>query len=188
MAEVKKYRLFTGVLYPDSEVYSCTTVLDSLAFCFEEYAFILHDADTLEDGSAKKPHYHWMGKRKNPVTIKTIANSLGVAENYIETIKNGWKKMAQYLIHFNDEDKAQYSPEDVNASFNYMAMFEDNLSSQEQAKCIMAYIVNHGTQSILDLTRWAIDEGFWSEYRRGYGIWKDIVHEMKSEYGGSLNG
>ena len=45
-----KDRKFQGILYPDSESYCCEDVLNVLKSTFPEFAYILHDKDTDENG------------------------------------------------------------------------------------------------------------------------------------------
>lgn len=44
--------------------------------------------------------------------MSVVANFLGLPENDIEIVKN-FDNMVMYLIHLNDIDKFQYSPDDV---------------------------------------------------------------------------
>lgn len=52
-----KDRKFQGILYPDSESYCCDDVLNVLKSTFPEFAYILHDKDTDENGELKKTSY-----------------------------------------------------------------------------------------------------------------------------------
>lgn len=52
-----KDRKFQGVLYPDSESYCCDDVLNVLKSTFPEFAYILHDKDTDENGGIEKVPY-----------------------------------------------------------------------------------------------------------------------------------
>ena len=71
-----KSRSFLGVLYPDSESYDCSAVLERLSCLFEEWAYILHDSDSDENGELKKAHIHWVGRLENATSLLAIADSL----------------------------------------------------------------------------------------------------------------
>lgn len=88
-----------------------------------DYAAICHDKDTFEEditindvlhkkGEIKKAHYHVVVKFKNAKWSTALASELEIAENYIE-VAHDLKRSLLYLIHFYDEDKYQYSVEDV---------------------------------------------------------------------------
>ena len=104
----------------------------------KEYAFIVHDKDTKDDGTLKRPHVHIMMRFNNPTPIKTVCNWFGVTENYFETIgdKNGssWETAVNYLIHGNDETKFQYAHEEVTSNFNYTAFIDKYKSSINNRK------------------------------------------------------
>ena len=60
MADNKKIRNFSGVLYPDSESYNCNEVIDRIKSKFKQWAFCLHDMDVNDEGELKKAHIHWV--------------------------------------------------------------------------------------------------------------------------------
>lgn len=81
-------RRFCGILYPDAENYDCDHVLESIKSYFDDWAFILHDKDVVdESGELKKAHYHWVGSLKNPVSITTVINRLEVPSQAVEYVK-----------------------------------------------------------------------------------------------------
>ena len=172
---VVKCRNFHGVVYPDSESYDCNEVLEKLNDVFVEWAYILHDSDVDENGEVKKAHIHWLGKRKTPVTVKTIANALGLAEHDVERTKS-WKKIVRYLIHADNEDKFQYQPEQVVTNFDYGA-YVSPLSDVEMAMNIIDHILENGIVRTTELAHWCAVNGLWSEFRRSYPIYAAIMHE-----------
>lgn len=50
MADAKKIRNFSGVLYPDSESYNCDEVISRIKSKFKQWAFCLHDMDVNDEG------------------------------------------------------------------------------------------------------------------------------------------
>lgn len=94
----------------------------------KNYALILHNHDTKENGEKIKPHYHVWLYSNNRISIGKIAKSLGDNEQQFESMTkrgNSLRSSAEnsllYLIHetSNSQDKYQYSAEDVEANFNY---------------------------------------------------------------------
>lgn len=73
MGNSKQYRIFTGVLYPDSKSYDYQVILKVLGDTFDEFAYITHDADVDSEGKPKKVHVHWLGRLQNPTTIGGIS-------------------------------------------------------------------------------------------------------------------
>jgi len=91
----------------------------------KSWAIITHDKDTLPNGQLKPPHFHCVMTFSNAKTIRSIADAIGVEMQYVEKIRSSSKAARLYLIHRNDPDKYQYSPEDVKASFDYISYVDD---------------------------------------------------------------
>ena len=175
----KKDRKFCGILYPDSESYNCEDVLLHLYDYFQEAAYILHDKD-LEDGKPKKPHYHWVGRLRYGVTLETIQRKLsvfGVSGNFVRKCKS-FKGAVRYLIHADDIDKFQYSVDSVTTSFN-LDKYLDSVSAEDMASSILAEIIENGNTNTVSLCKWSIDNGYWSEFRRGFAVWQVIINDMR---------
>ena len=92
---------------------------------FKSWAIITHDKDILPNGELKPPHFHCVLTFSNAKTIKSIADCIGVEMQYVEKIRTTTKSARLYLIHRNNPEKYQYSPEDVKASFDYVAYVDD---------------------------------------------------------------
>ena len=115
MADVKKIRNFSGVLYPDSESYNCDEVISRIKSKFKQWAFCLHDMDVNDEGELKKAHIHWVGAG-DARTLASCARILGLKENEIEICKN-CKLMVRYLLHLDDPDKYQYPVDDLDTNW-----------------------------------------------------------------------
>lgn len=173
-------RKFCGILYVNTESYDADEVLASLYDYFQEVAYILHDKD-VEDGEPKKPHYHWVGRLRYGVVLKTIWNKLGkfgVPKNQIEYCKS-FKGAVRYLIHADDIDKFQYSIDDVTSSFS-LDKYLDPVKAEEMASSILDEIIKNGNTNTVSLCKWAIENGYWSEFRRGFAVWQVIINDMRS--------
>lgn len=176
----KKYRSFTGVLYPDSTSYDCAEKLEMLEGVFEEWGYVLHDKDTNADGTPKKPHYHWVGHRKNGVMVSTIAKALGLNENEVEYGKSGWRSLVRYLTHIDHPEKAAYTVDLITANFDVSRFMVDEMTGDEVAKSIFSYVMSGKCQTATQLVGWCIDNGYWSELRRSFGLWQTLMNEVKA--------
>lgn len=179
MGSEKQSRAFLGVLYPDSTTYDCKKVISRLEDTFSDLAYITHDMDADESGTIKKAHIHWCGKRSSPAPLSTIVNALGIDANAIEYCKS-WKYSLRYLIHADNPDKFQYSPEKVTANFAYNAVIEGKLESMK-ARQIYNFINENPTITFNALAEWCFKNDVWSEYRRSYAIWASLLKELQYE-------
>lgn len=167
-----KYRVFSGVIYPDSESYNPIEVLETLKSKFKEWAYCLHDSDVNYDGELKKPHIHWVG-RGDPRTLSAVAKFLGLKENEVELGKN-FKALIQYLIHLNNPEKAQYSIENVVTNIPDIGNMLRNLSEGQlckdlaSAKCRMSWY---------DLIQYAIENDCFDVLRRNMPLIKCVWME-----------
>ena len=173
----KQSRIFLGVLYPDSTSYVFDDVLVRLRDTFAELAYITHDMDVDENGELKKAHVHWCGKKSSSAPISTIANSLGIEVNAIEFCKS-WKYSLRYLIHADNPEKYQYTPDKVTANFPYNAVIEGKMEAMKSRK-IFNFINENPTVTLNALAEWAFKEDVWSEYRRSYSIWASLLRELQ---------
>lgn len=167
-----KYRVFSGVIYPDSESYNPIEVLETLKTKFKEWAYCLHDSDVNDEGELKKPHIHWVG-RGDPRTLSAVAKFLGLKENEVELGKN-FKALIQYLIHLNNPEKAQYSIESVVTNISDIGNMLRNLSEGQlckdlaSAKCRMSWY---------DLIQYAIENDCFDVLRRNMPLIKCVWME-----------
>ena len=124
----------------------CDSFIDSLG-C-GEYAFVLHNADSDDDGGIKKPHFHVLFILPNKVDVSNISiyDLLGMYKYVRNDFEKRGKKYQsfkrsypsqlhsrcyeyldymrserlRYLCHLDNVDKHTYSLSDVVASFNYV--------------------------------------------------------------------
>ena len=170
----KKFRSFAGTLYPDSESYDCEHLLSVIRSKFIDWAYILHDKDTDENGVLKKPHIHWVG-RATPRCLSVVAGFLGLPENNIEVVKN-FDNTVCYLIHLNDIDKYQYSPDDVESNFSNIVQLL-RLRSEGQLVKDLAYVKMH--KSWYDLVQYAVETDSYDVLRRNLGVIRLIWEEVQ---------
>lgn len=172
----KKYRSFAGTLYPDSESYDCEQLLSIIRSKFIDWAYILHDKDVDDNGELKKPHIHWVG-RATPRCLSVVSNFLGLPENDIEIVKN-FDNMIQYLIHLNDIDKFQYSPDDVETNLPNIGQLLRRLSEGQIVKDLASAKMQ---KSWYDLVQYAVDTDSYDVLRRNLGVIRLIWEEFSIE-------
>lgn len=170
----KKFRSFAGTLYPDSESYDCETLLSTIRSKFIDWAYILHDKDVNENGELKKPHFHWVG-RATPRCLSVVSNFLGLPENDIEVVKN-FDNMVMYLIHLNDIDKFQYSPDDVETNLPNIGQL---LRRQSEGQIVKDLASAKMQKSWYDLVQYAVDIDSYDILRRNLGVIRLIWEEVQ---------
>ena len=176
VSEQPKDRKFGGTLYPDSTSYDFNEVIAIIEDYFDEYAFIMHDKDILEDGSPKKEHVHWVAKKKNGTMVSTVAKKLGLKDNEVEMLRL-WKNSVQYLIHYNDEDKAQYNIEDIKGNLKEINKYFEEVNEGEVVTEFVDLKLSGWTY--YELLKKATNEGHYAEFRRNVGIIDIIWREIK---------
>lgn len=134
----KKFRHWLILLYDDTSSYDFKEVL-RICKSQKKYAYIKH----LPEESEKKCHYHVILSFENATSKSTLSNKLGVPENYISEIKS-FRTICRYLIHKDDEDKIQYSLDQVIISKpftrEYLKQFDDLESEEEIISNIYDFI------------------------------------------------
>ena len=170
----KKFRSFAGTLYPDSESYDCETLLSTIRSKFIDWAYILHDKDVDENGELKKSHIHWVG-RATPRCLSVVSNFLGLPENDIEVVKN-FDNMVMYLIHLNDIDKFQYSPDDVESNLPNIGQL---LRRQSEGQIVKDLASAKMQKSWYDLVQYAVDLDSYDILRRNLGVIRLIWEEVQ---------
>ena len=162
-------RNFNLVLYPDDE-----THLKAINYLEKncDYALILHDKDIDEKtGEIKKQHYHIVLRFNNAKWNTSLADDLHIPVNYIEESRN-LKRSLQYLIHYNDENKYQYSIEEVQGTLTGLlveTIKNGNKTESEKIIEILKWIDNN--QTFIDISyliRWCAEVGYWDVLRRGF--------------------
>lgn len=171
----KQDRKFEIVLYPDSTNYNCSEVLIKAQQFFEYWAYILHDKDKNDDGTPKKPHYHFYGKYEDKrLTLAGIAYQLGCPENAIEYVKT-WKGAIRYLTHIDYPDKTPYPLESVFSNFSLETYFRCEHDDDEKAAKIFEYIIEHEGCTMKSVTAWVFENHLWSAYRRGFAVFGQLL-------------
>lgn len=174
----KQSRTFSVLLYLETETYDTQAVLAHCTEYFAEWAYIQHDCDVTEEGELKKPHIHVVGRLETSRSPSTVANKIGVPANYVECKKGyTFKKGVRYLVHLDDPGKYQYDPAAIVSNVE-LGKYIDPFADVEQAKSIFKKITEETNTSVMALTKWSLDEGCWSEFRRAFPVWKAVMDEL----------
>lgn len=179
-------RRFCGILYPDAENYDCDFVLETIKAYFDDWAYILHDKDIVEEtGELKKAHYHWVGSMRNPLQISTVINRLEVPPQAVEFVKkrggkDNWKGAVRYLIHDVNPEKHQYDTTEVISNFDILR-YLSNRDDVMMIKKLISFIDANPGCTWRAVYEFSVANGCYSEFRRSQTIIKDIMREMKGE-------
>lgn len=157
------------VLYPESQaeaIEKATTTFPCV--------WITHDKDKGPDGELLKPHVHILCHFGNARYFSGIAKELGVPEGAVNRVDNPEKAFA-YLTHDNNPEKHQYDKADL--CYHDFAMGEaDQAGAAEEEQVVQLLEMPQGLTR-RQAARWALDNGCWAAYRRGYAIFRDIREE-----------
>ncbi len=170
------------LLYPDCPDHVKALQLIERSY---DYAYVLHDRDKLDNGDAKKPHWHIILRFSNAVWASKVSKDLGIQENYIEKPRS-FTNALMYLIHYNDADKAQYNTDEVKGPLKKRLIQEiakvDKTESEKIQELFDYIMCADDTISMTELNHYALSNGYWSEYRRSYSLFKDMVYEHNMRF------
>lgn len=181
--EKYRSRVHMLLLYPEDS--SHVAALEKIKSSYD-HAYCLHDKDVTEDGNVKKEHWHVVLRFNQAVWSSAICKDLGIEQNYIEDVKR-FENALQYLIHYNDLDKAQYTVDDVHG--NLKTKLVESISKVEKSEGekvveLIEFIRNYeGRLSITDFASYCAMNGYWAEFRRSGAIFVKIIEEHNQSEG-----
>lgn len=193
MAEKYRGRVHMLLLYPDNE--SHVEVLSKIMKSYD-YAGVTHDRDiwTEEDekknpehkqGELKKEHIHIVLRTPNATWNTAICKELGLEEKFIEPVKN-IDRALQYLIHYNEPDKTQYSIDDVYGGLRSKlaeSILKNEKSEGEKVSELIQFIKNSDRAiSITEFAEHCAKNGYWAEFRRSGAIFVKILEEQNARF------
>lgn len=165
------------LLYPDCPEH--VIALEKLQKSYD-CAYILHDKDKNENGELKKAHWHVVIRCQNQQWRSAICKDIGIEENYCDKIRS-FENALQYLIHYNDSDKAQYSVDEVKG--NLQARLKESLLKNEKSEgekvCELIEFIEctDGFIKVSDFAKYCAMNGYWSEFRRSGSIFMAMIKE-----------
>lgn len=157
------------VLYPESQaeaIEKATTTYPCV--------WITHDKDKGPDGEPMKPHVHILCHFGNARYFSGIAKELAVPEGAVNRVDNPEKAFA-YLTHDNNPEKYQYDKADL--CFHDFAMGEAEQAGAAEEEQVVQLLEMPQGLTRRQAARWALENGCWAAYRRGYVIFRDIREE-----------
>lgn len=181
-------RVHLILLYPDNSNH--LEVLDKITKSYD-YAGIIHNRDvwTEEDekqnsshkaGELKKEHIHIVLRTQNAVWNTALCKDLGLEDKFCEQVKSIDRSL-QYLLHYNEPDKTQYSIDDVFGGLRTKlseSIAKNEKSESEKVLELLDYIDNYqGQLRISDFARYCATNGYWSEFRRSGSIFLKVIVE-----------
>lgn len=145
-----------------------------------DYASIVHDKDTNEQGEVKKSHTHVVISIPNAKWNTALAKELGITENYIERCR-GLENALEYLIHFNDDSKHQYSLDEVKGNLKKKLkkiMLNDGQDEEDKVELLIDFITTYpGFLRFGDFSTYCVSLGMWSVFRRSASIFVKLIEE-----------
>lgn len=110
-----RVRSFAYEVYPES--YDIEKLFVNLESMSDErctfFVSPLHDKDTFDDGTLKKPHYHIQAYYKDAKSVN-VGKKFGKLMNFVgcEVLRSA-RGYARYLCHLDNPEKYQYCVDDV---------------------------------------------------------------------------
>ena len=148
-------RNFATEVYPESAPEGWTDILQNLSVpCFVSP---LHDSDVDDDGVIKKAHYHVLLKfegKKSLDNVRELCRKFGGVG--CEAVQSA-RGYARYLCHLDNPEKAQYSPEDVQAfaGADYYAEIENPTDKYQAIREMIQFCKDNKIVSFADLADYA---------------------------------
>lgn len=173
-------KIYEMTLYPDSSTYNCEQIIGYIMLDFENWAYIKHDKDTIEEtGEIKKEHIHLLFRNKDRLSINSVAKKYGVPVNDI-VWKANWQYAVQYLVHYNHPEKYQYDISDIVSSYgeDIKQFFKaKSLEESEQVLQLYNYIFEQRISTMHDLLKYSLENNCYSALRRGATLFRDLLRE-----------
>ena len=151
-----------------------------------DYAYIVHDKDVNSDtGEIKKSHIHCVVSFNNAKWNTSFAEEIGLLVNYIQPIKN-YEKCLEYLIHYNDDSKYQYSLDDVKGSLKKKLerfILNDDKDENEKTIDLLDFIDNNNCYiTTTSFMRYCASIGMYDVARRSQTFYLQALKEHNLLY------
>ncbi len=140
--------------------------LEELKALHIPFAWVYHDKDTNENGELKKPHFHALMNYGAPTSINNFMKILGdIPANGYAEVTGSPRGMFRYLIHEDDPNKFQYSPEirHCECGFNEAELLSCT-DTNFLIRCINHFIIEKSICEYDDLLNELDAEGKITEY------------------------
>lgn len=182
-------RVYVCILYPEDT--SQEHAIQILTNGTYQAVGILHDQDIQLDDSTgevkldqetgqpalKKPHFHFVLRFKNAKYLMALARELSIEPNYLRP-SSDFRAACRYLIHLDNPEKFQYSPDALIGSLAAQALEAlDDTTEDQKALQILDLIEDSDYLSTAQLIRLCAKQGRWSTLRRGGSWFINALHE-----------
>jgi len=167
------------LLYPDDV--SHVAAMEKIKTSYG-YLAILHDKDIDATGGLKKAHWHVIVNYKNATWNSAVSKDFGIAENYIQQVRNE-EAILEYLIHANEEEKHQYSLDEVfgtkNLKEKLTSLIEnEQLTEGDKVIELIDFIENADKHiTVTSFARYCAMVGRWDIFRRSGSIFIKMIDE-----------
>lgn len=161
MSKVKRTRVWTCIVYPDSAPGNWVEKLraENIPFCISP----MHTKT--ENDEEIKPHYHVVFKFSGPKTYESV--------QYLQQITNGTalqrcmdiRAYCRYLIHLDNPEKEQFNrdPKQIERynGFSFGTFFEqDSFDAEENLSELFMFIADNGVTEYATLVNVLIEGGY----------------------------
>lgn len=186
---------FRIMLYPDDPSHkSAFEYITTHYHC----AYILHDKDTITQadidehpdrgyvlGEIKKPHWHIVLNVSGCRYVNSLAKEFNIKPNYILRC-DSYEKALAYLTHFNNENKYQYSIDEVDGDLKsklYKIIENEGKDEDERILDLLLYIDQYpGYLSVTMFAYYCQSQGKWDMFRRSASIFINLIREHNTGY------
>ena len=188
---MEKYRSrkFCFILYPQEDE-THKKALEYIKLNYD-YALIEHNRDKKEDGKIKKAHTHVVISLPNAKWNTALAEEVGLPENYFQKCKS-LDNALEYLIHYNDDTKEQYSIDEVQGSLKKKLkklVLNDGKDENEKVEELIEFIDNTTIElSETQFIRYACSLGYYDVIRRSSAWFIRILDRHNQELRGIIHG
>lgn len=179
MDRKSKHYCFAFILYKDSTTYNYDNILDYIRHNWTSYAYIEHSPELDE----KKFHTHVLVQFPNKRYLTAISKEIGLEENYITPVN--FIPYLRYLIHYDDEEKKQYSPNEVIGPLQkkLISLIKNSSTDEEGAQQIFNYITSTPhSLTLQELSHFVFINGLYGSFRRNYIFFKDLLLDHNKMY------
>ena len=146
----RKARYWTVVVYPESSPPDWVEQVKQthLAYLISP----IHDKDLTAVGDYKKPHYHLVLMWENPTTFANVREVLKPITEVCPQAVNNLGRLARYLVHMDDPDKAQYDVADIQSGgVDLEEMLYSQNNRAKHFELVHRYCLEHNITEYKDL-------------------------------------
>lgn len=179
--EQKKFNSFAMVLYKDSTSYDYNKIIEYIEKNFERYAYIEHK----KEQDDLKVHTHVVIYFPNRRYVNGVAKELGSNACDLKLVSCNLVPMLRYLIHYDDEDKIQYSIDDVHGTLKEKleSIIKGKNCDKENLNDIIDFILKCSKKvTFKAVFVYCLNMNYFSSYLRYYAIIRDIIQEHNNLY------